>query len=93
MPVWKRSIHQRFGYFNSSYKTAADSDMWIRAVKGGAKIKMIKDIVGIYYHNPKGRSTDSETLKGMLDEVHDMRKKHDPTYEFKSHYKATSESR
>ena len=54
---------------------------------------MIKDIVGIYYHNPKGRSTDSETLKGMLDEVHDMRKKHDPTYEFKSHYKAASESR
>ena len=93
MPIWKKSLHERFGYFDSSYKTAADSDMWIRAVKGGAKIKMIKDIVGIYYHNPKGRSTDAETLKDMLDEVHGMRKKHDPTYEFKSLYKSISESR
>ena len=40
MPIWKKSIHERFGYFNSSYKTAADSDMWIRAVKGGAKITL-----------------------------------------------------
>ena len=63
MPIWKKSIHDRFGYFDSSYKTAADSDMWIRAVKQGAKIKMVRDVVGIYYQNPNGRSTQPETLK------------------------------
>lgn len=93
MPVWRRSIHERFGYFNSSYKTAADSEMWIRAVKGGAKIKMIKDITGIYYQNPEGRSTDPETLKEMLDEVHEMRKKHYPAYDIKSLYDSASRSR
>ena len=83
MPVWKKSIHDRFGYFDSSYKTAADSDMWIRAAKGGAKIKMIKDLVGIYYDNPKGRSTNPESLKQMLQEVHSMRLKHLPSYTYK----------
>ena len=83
MPVWKKSIHDRFGYFDPSYKTAADSDMWIRAAKAGAKIKMIKDLVGIYYDNPKGRSTNPESLKQMLQEVHSMRLKHLPSYTYK----------
>ena len=85
MPIWKKSIHDRFGYFDSSYKTAADSDMWIRAVKQGAKIKMVRDVVGIYYQNPNGRSTDPETLKEMLKEVHGMRKKHYSNYQSKLH--------
>ena len=80
MPIWKKSIHDRYGYFDSSYETAADSDMWIRAVKGGATIKKISDIVGVYYQNPHGRSPQPETLKKMLDEVHGMRKKHCPEY-------------
>ena len=80
MPVWKRSIHDRYGYFDTQYKTAADSDMWIRAVKGGAKIKKVNDIVGIYFDNPRGRSTDPETLKDMIKEVHDMRGRHHPSY-------------
>jgi len=80
MPVWKKTIHDRFGYFNTQYKTAADSDMLIRAVKGGAKIKKVTDIVGIYFDNPQGRSTNPETLKEMLKEVHDMRGQHLPSY-------------
>ena len=80
MPIWKKSIHDRFGYFDTQYKTAADSDMWIRAVKGGAKIKKINDIVGIYFDNPSGRSTNPKTLNKMLEEVHEMREKHLPSY-------------
>jgi len=80
MPVWKKSIHDRFGYFDTQYQTAADSDMWIRAVKNGAKIKKINDIVGIYFDNPQGRSTNPETLNEMLEEVHKMRSTHLPSY-------------
>ena len=80
MPIWKKSIHDRFGYFDTSYETAADSDMWIRAVKAGAKTKMVSDIVGIYYKNPNGRSTDKETFKQMINEVNAMRRKHYPEY-------------
>jgi hypothetical protein len=54
--------------------------MWIRAVKKGAKIKKVNDIVGVYFDNPRGRSTNPETLKEMLNEVHTMRGRHLPSY-------------
>lgn len=75
MPIWKRGIHEKFGYFNNKYKTAADTDMWLRACAGGAKMKMVHDIVGLYYENPTGRSTNPETLAEMVAEVNEVRSK------------------
>lgn len=73
MPIWKRDLHERFGGFNEEYMTASDTDMWLRACKGGAKMKMINDIVGLYYENPEGRSTKPETLDKMIKEVQYVR--------------------
>ena len=73
MPIWKRGLHNRFGYFNEDYKTASDTDMWLRACKGGAKMKFINEVVGLYYENPNGRSTNAETLKEMINEVSKVR--------------------
>ena len=80
MPMWRRSIHDRFGYFDEDYLTASDADLWLKAAKGGSRMKKIDDTVGIYYHNPTGRSSNRETLKQMVDEVNGMRRKYDPNY-------------
>ena len=80
MPVWKKDLHDRYGLFNEGYKTAADSDMWIRAAKGGAKFKFVRQPVGVYFRNPEGMSSKPENMKIMLDEVNKMRKEHDPSY-------------
>jgi hypothetical protein len=76
MPLWRKSLHERFGYFDESLKTAADTDLWLRACKGGAKMKMINDVVGLYFENPTGRSTNPETLAEMIKEVNYVRDKH-----------------
>lgn len=76
MPLWKKSLHDRFGYFNEEYKTASDGDFWLRCAIGGAKIQLVNHPVGLYYENPNGRSTNPETLKEMVDEVKSMRLKH-----------------
>jgi glycosyltransferase involved in cell wall biosynthesis len=73
MPIWRKDLHQRFGYFNENYMTASDTDMWLRACKGGANMKLVDSIVGLYYENPKGRSTNPETLKKMVEEVFAVR--------------------
>jgi len=73
MPIWKRSLHQRFGGFNEHYMTASDTDMWLKSCKGGANMKMINEIVGLYYENPTGRSTNPETLEKMIKEVRYVR--------------------
>lgn len=78
MPLWKRSLHDRFGYFDETYKTAADGDFWLRCATQGAKIHMMNHPVGLYYENPTGRSTNPETLSEMIDEVNKMRSKYIP---------------
>jgi hypothetical protein len=76
MPLWKRSIHDRYGYFDENYLTASDGDMWLRSAVGGAKIKMVNHPVGLYYENPTGRSSNPETLQQMIEEVNSMRSKY-----------------
>jgi hypothetical protein len=76
MPLWRRNLHDRFGYFDENYKTAADGDFWLRCAVGGAKIDMVNHPVGLYYHNPTGRSTDPQFLQQMIDEVNRMRQKY-----------------
>ncbi len=76
MPLWKRSLHDRFGYFDESYRTASDGDFWLRCAVGGARIEMMNHPVGLYYENPSGRSTNPETLQEMIHEVYMMRSKY-----------------
>jgi hypothetical protein len=76
MPLWKKSLHDKFGYFNEQYSVASDSDMWLRASIGGAKIKMVNHPIGLYYMNPEGASTNLEKLKQSVNEVHEMRRKY-----------------
>lgn len=76
MPMWRKDLHERFGLFDNNYKTAADGDMWLKACAGGAKMKMINHPIGLYYHNPEGRSTKEETIKEMIKEVQEMREKY-----------------
>ena len=73
MPLWKKSLHSRYGLFNESYKSAADGEFWLRCAFGGATISMVNHPVGLYYHNPEGRSTNPDTLQEMLEEVRKSR--------------------
>lgn len=76
MPLWKRELHDKFGYFDESYKTASDGDFWLRCAVGGSIIQMMNHPVGLYYENPTGRSTNPETLQDMVREVYQMRLKY-----------------
>lgn len=76
MPLWKKSLHDRFGFFDESYKTASDGDFWLRCAVGGATIAMVNHPVGLYYQNPVGRSTNPNTLQEMILEVNTMRQKY-----------------
>lgn len=78
MPIWRKSLHNHFGFFDENYKTAADGDFWLKCAIGGANIKLVNHPVGLYYENPKGRSTNPETLEEMVREVMAMRQKYIP---------------
>ena len=59
-PMWKKDLHNKHGYFNQKYRSAADWDMWLRCSFNGAVFKKHPEVLGVYYYNPKGVSTNVE---------------------------------
>lgn len=65
-PVWRKSMHERFGFFNEKYISAGDMEMWLRAVSLDSQFKRIPVATTLYYMNPKGLSTDENAEKTKL---------------------------
>lgn len=56
-PLWRKSMHGKYGLFDETYKSAGDWEMWLRAVEGGAKFLKVDGVYGLFYINPQGLST------------------------------------
>jgi glycosyltransferase involved in cell wall biosynthesis len=76
LPMWRKSLHERFGYFNPKYPVAADYDMWLRALCGGARLQMVNQLIGSYYRNPTGNSSDPRNLEKALKEIAEIRERY-----------------
>ena len=63
MPVWRATIHKNNEYFDETYKSAGDWEMWLRAVKNGSVFSKLNGVYGLYYMNPQGLSTNFETQR------------------------------
>ena len=68
MPMWKKSLHKKFGYFSHDFKYANDWDMWLRMVQGGTVFKKIPETLGLYYFNEEGNSTSPKNFKEKIKE-------------------------
>lgn len=62
-PMWRKSMHDRFGYFDPSYISSGDWEMWLRAVSLGSKFKKIPGFYILFYQNPEGLSTNPDSEK------------------------------
>ena len=68
MPLWKRSIHDRCGFFdNEDCDFADDWDMWLRAVQSGHVFKKLNKVVGLYLVG--GRSQQEGNLDQRKEEA------------------------
>ena len=63
MPMWKKEIHEKAGFFNEKLAYAGDWDMFLRMVETGAKFKKIDIPLGLYYYNSEGLSTSNTHAK------------------------------
>jgi len=48
MPMWRKSLHERFGYFDPEMKSAGDYEFWLRIMLGGEPVKHIPQALGMY---------------------------------------------
>ncbi len=59
-PMWRKSMHKKYGYFSEIFVASADHEMWLRAVSKGSKFKKMPGTTALYYHNPNGISTNQD---------------------------------
>jgi len=52
-PMWRKSLHEQFGYFDESLTCAGDWDFWLR-ISQKYDFKHIPEYLGLYYYNPEG---------------------------------------
>ena len=71
MPMWRKSLHDKFGYFKEGFRSASDWEFWLRCTFGGSSLKKVRDKLGLYYFNPDGISSNPEgTWSKMQEEKH-----------------------
>lgn len=66
MPVWRRSLHERFGYFDEDkYGTSADWAFWLTCAREGERFWLDPQAFGRYFVNPAShnRRNDADGAK------------------------------
>lgn len=53
-PVWRRSVHERIGFFDESYRSAGDYEFWCRMAASGMSMVHVPELLGLYQENPHG---------------------------------------
>ncbi|MCU7519719.1 MAG: glycosyltransferase [Ignavibacteria bacterium] len=54
-PMWRKSVHEKIGYFDESLMSAADYEFWCRmAFVNNSKMLHIPEFLGLYYYNQNG---------------------------------------
>jgi glycosyltransferase involved in cell wall biosynthesis len=56
-PMWKRTLHEQVGFFDTTFKSAGDHDFWIRCSLAEAVFIKCDSIHVSYFINPNGMST------------------------------------
>jgi len=62
-PMWRVSLHKKYGYFREDFYGAGDWEFWNRIVLQGAQFKKIEGCSILYYFNPVGLSTSEDHEK------------------------------
>jgi len=75
-PMWRRCMHQKYGFFDESFKHAGDWEMWIRASQSRSLFMKVHGIYVLYYKNPKGLSTDQHLMPSIYQEHRIIKEKY-----------------
>ena len=59
-PMWRKSLHETYGYFRPEFTSAGDYEFWLRIGKT-ENIFRLPEILGLYYDNHQGLEHTSPT--------------------------------
>lgn len=66
MPVWRKSLHDRFGYFEESrFGTFADWAFWLKVTRDGVKGYLDSRPLSFYFVNPTSHNRRGKSIEAM----------------------------
>ena len=52
MPMWRKSLHSKHGWFDEHMQSAGDYEFWLRIAKAGELFHHMRESLGIYLRRP-----------------------------------------
>ena len=62
-PMWRRELHDRFGFFDETFVTAGDYEFWLR-ISAETKFLHIPEVLGLFLQSPQSIS-NSDTERNL----------------------------
>ncbi|MFM9267672.1 glycosyltransferase [Tychonema sp. BBK16] len=69
-PMWRKSLHQKYGYFRAEFMSAGDYEFWLRIGKTEI-IVHLPEILGLYCENQQGLQHSSTTSQQETRQIWD----------------------
>ncbi len=67
-PIWRKSLHDRFGYFKDDFFAYGNWEFWNRIGSNESKLKKISFPGTLYYRNPQGVTMTDEAAIAAIRE-------------------------
>jgi glycosyltransferase involved in cell wall biosynthesis len=67
-PMWRRDLHERYGYFDSEFRSAGDYEFWLR-IAGREQFLHVADVLGLYLLSPSGVERGDNSLSFRESEI------------------------
>lgn len=68
MPMWRRSLHSKYGMFDSEMLTSGDYEFWLRITKAGEKILHVPQVTGAFT-NHSDNLEYRQPLRGLWEDA------------------------
>ncbi len=61
-PVYRRTMHEKYGGFDESMTVAGDYEFWLRLVAAGERFRHVPEVLSLYLQNPRGNEYGNPEL-------------------------------
>lgn len=94
-PVWKKSIHDKIGYFDEEkYKHASDWEFWLRASTNGFYFQHLSKPLAVYRivensHNRRSQQIHSDVTNKIIKKYYEKSQKLNSIFDFNTQFKGS----
>jgi GT2 family glycosyltransferase len=64
-PLWRKALHQKYGLFDPSFRSAGDYDFWLRLAAAGERFLHVPATVGLYLQCRQGMELGNPQLSAL----------------------------